>query len=78
MAPDEYEPDISGTDHIAARGKAFTDLVAQADETKNKALFQECLLMLRAMRMSFKTVRQGEAEIVTRLGQPVEGPRLKL
>jgi hypothetical protein len=59
-------------DHIADRARAFSDLVAQAEATTDKKLKAECLMMLRAVRMSFKTARQGEAEVVTRLGQPVE------
>ena len=64
---DEYEEPVN--DYIAARAAAFATLVAQADCTKNEKLRAECVLMLRAVRTSFKTVPQGQLSIVSKLEQ---------
>ena len=53
---DEFVP----ADYVAARVDSFTSLLAHAETIKDRKLRDEAVLMLRAVRMSFKTEPQGQ------------------
>ena len=64
---DEY----FSADPIAARVQAFSDLLATIKPVKDRELRDEAVLMLRAVRMSFKTEPQGQlVAIKSQLGRP--------
>jgi hypothetical protein len=52
--------DYFSTDPVAARTQAFSDLLATIKPVKDRELRDEAMLMLRAVRMSFKTEPQGQ------------------
>lgn len=60
--PDFEEPPI---DPVAARAASFTKLVALVDHIKNEEAKKETLLMLAAIRRSFKTLPTGDLSVVT-------------
>ena len=63
--------DYFSTDPIAARVQAFSDLLATIKPVKDRELRDEAMLMLRAVRMSFKTEPQGQlVSIKSQLGRP--------
>jgi hypothetical protein len=47
-------------DSVAARVVAFTRLLALVDHVKNEDALKESILMLRAIRFSFKQLPQGD------------------
>lgn len=47
-------------DPVAARAASFTKLVALVDHIRNEEAKKECLLMLAAIRRSFKTLPTGD------------------
>jgi hypothetical protein len=55
--PDFEEPPL---DPVAARAASFTKLVALVDHIRNEEAKKECLLMLAAIRRSFKTLPTGD------------------
>jgi hypothetical protein len=66
---DEFVP----ADYVAARVDAFTSLLLNMGTVKDRKLREEGMLMLRAVRMSFKTEPQGQLiEIKSReVGHPL-------
>lgn len=54
-------------DAIADRTEAFTKLAITAEAIRDRKLKQECMLMLRAVRTSFKTVPQAQLTMVPKL-----------
>jgi hypothetical protein len=57
QSPDFEEPPL---DPVAARAASFTKLVALVDHIHNEEAKKECLLMLAAIRRSFKTLPTGD------------------
>lgn len=55
--PDFEEPPL---DPVAARAASFTKLVALVDHIRNEEARKETLLMLAAIRRSFKTLPTGD------------------
>ena len=53
--PDEYP-----IDPVASRCESFTRLLALVDHVRNEDARKEALLMLRAVRTSFKTLPVGD------------------
>lgn len=72
MVEAEEVTDVSG-DYIAARVDAFTQLMVTVEATKDKKLHEEGMLMLRAVRMSFKTIPQGQVTAIRsqEVGRPL-------
>ena len=67
MASDEAEPSYDQTDdYVAARVQAYANLVATVLDVHDPVLMSECLLMLRATRMSFKTIPQAALSTVSK------------
>ena len=65
------EEEFVSTDYVAARVDSFTSLLAHAETIKDRKLRDEAVLMLRAVRMSFKTEPQGQlVAIKSQLGRP--------
>lgn len=52
--------DEAPSDPIAARASSFTKLLALVDHVKDDEARKEALLMLRAIRLSFKTLPVGD------------------
>jgi len=52
-------------DPVAARAASFTKLLALIDHIKDEEARKEALLMLRAIRLSFKTLPIGELTTIT-------------
>ena len=68
MAEDE---DFTSQDYVAARVESYTSLLVTIEGVKDRKLREEAMLMLRAVRMSFKTEPQGQVvAIKDRVGQP--------
>ncbi len=57
--PNEVSDEVY-SDYVAARVQAFTELISKIETLKDKKLRDEAMLMLRAVRMSFKTEPQGQ------------------
>ena len=65
------EEEFVSADYVAARVDSFTSLLAHAETIKDRKLRDEVVLMLRAVRMSFKTEPQGQViAIKNQLGRP--------
>jgi hypothetical protein len=65
------EEEFVPADYVAARVDAFTSLLLNTEKVKDRRLREEAMLMLRAVRMSFKTEPQGQlSAIKTQLGRP--------
>ena len=65
------EEEFVSADYIAARVESFTNLLLTVEQVKDRKLREEALLMLRAVRMSFKTEPQGQVvAIKNQLGRP--------
>ena len=65
------EEEFVSADYVAARVDSFTSLLAHAETIKDRKLREEAVLMLRAVRMSFKTEPQGQlVAIKSQLGRP--------
>ena len=65
------EEEFVSADYVAARVDSFTSLLAHAETIKDRKLRDEAVLMLRAVRMSFKTEPQGQVvAIKNQLGRP--------
>ena len=65
------EEEFVSADYVAARVDSFTSLLAHAETIKDRKLREEAMLMLRAVRMSFKSEPQGQVvAIKDRVGQP--------
>lgn len=64
--PDMFEfiPDVDPSDPVAARCANYTNLLVSLADIKDKALREEGLLMLSAIRRSFATMPQGEIKII--------------
>ena len=54
------EEEFVPADYVAARVESFTSLLLNTEKIKDRKLREEALLMLRAVRMSFKTEPQGQ------------------
>ena len=54
------EDEFVTADYVAARTEAFTSLLLNVEAIKDRKLRDEAMLMLRAVRMSFKTEPQGQ------------------
>lgn len=52
-------------DPVAARAASFTRLLALVDHIKDEDAKKEALLMLKAIRTSFKTMPVGEVTAIT-------------
>ncbi len=67
---DEYQeieiPEQEGwpLDSVAARTYSFTRLVALVDHIKNEDALRETILMLRAVRFSFKQLPQADLSVI--------------
>ena len=65
------EEEFVSADYVAARVESFTNLLLTVEQVKDRKLREEALLMLRAVRMSFKTEPQGQVvAIKNQLGRP--------
>ena len=65
------EEEFVPADYVAARVESFTSLLLNTEKIKDRRLREEALLMLRAVRMSFKTEPQGQlSAIKNQLGRP--------
>ena len=65
------EEEFVSADYVAARVDSFTNLLLTVEQVKDRKLREEAMLMLRAVRMSFKTEPQGQVvAIKDRVGQP--------
>ena len=65
------EEEFVSADYVAARVDSFTSLLAHAETIQDRKLRDEAVLMLRAVRMSFKTEPQGQlVAIKSQLGRP--------
>ena len=65
------EEEFVSADYVAARVDSFTSLLAHAETIKDRKLREEAMLMLRAVRMSFKTEPQDQVvAIKNQLGRP--------
>jgi len=65
------EEEFVSADYVAARVESFTSLLLNTEKIKDRKLREEALLMLRAVRMSFKTEPQGQlVAIKNQLGRP--------
>ena len=65
------EEEFVSADYVAARVESFTSLLLNTEKIKDRKLREEALLMLRAVRMSFKTEPQGQlVAIKSQLGRP--------
>ena len=65
------EEEFVPADYVAARVDSFTNLLLTVERVKDRKLREEAMLMLRAVRMSFKTEPQGQVvAIKDRVGQP--------
>lgn len=65
------EEEFVPADYVAARVNSFTNLLLTVEQVKDCKLREEAMLMLRAVRMSFKTEPQGQVvAIKDRVGQP--------
>ena len=54
------EEEFVPADYVAARVDSFTNLLLNTEKIKDRRLREEAMLMLRAVRMSFKTEPQGQ------------------
>jgi molybdopterin biosynthesis enzyme len=52
--------DAAPIDPVAARAASFTKLLALVDHVRDDEAKKEALLMLRAIRLSFKTIPVGD------------------
>lgn len=52
--------DEAPIDPVAARAASFTKLLAMIDHVKDDEARKEAMMMLRAIRMSFKTLPVGD------------------
>ena len=65
------EEEFVPADYVAARVDSFTNLLLTVEQVKDRKLREEAVLMLRAVRMSFKTEPQGQVvAIKNQLGRP--------
>ena len=65
------EEEFVSADYVAARVDSFTNLLLTVEQVKDRKLREEAMLMLRAVRMSFKTEPQGQVvAIKNQLGRP--------
>ena len=65
------EEEFVPADYVAARVNSFTNLLLTVEQVKDRKLREEAMLMLRAVRMSFKTEPQGQVvAIKNQLGRP--------
>ncbi len=65
------EEEFVPADYVAARVDSFTNLLLTVEQVKDRKLREEAMLMLRAVRMSFKTEPQGQVvAIKNQLGRP--------
>ena len=65
------EEEFVPADYVAARVESFTSLLLNTEKIKDRKLREEALLMLRSVRMSFKTEPQGQVvAIKNQLGRP--------
>jgi len=65
------EEEFVPADYVAARVESFTSLLLNTEKIKDRKLRDEAVLMLRAVRMSFKTEPQGQlVAIKSQLGRP--------
>ena len=65
------EEEFVPADYVAARVDSFTSLLLNTEKIKDRRLREEAMLMLRAVRMSFKTEPQGQViAIKNQLGRP--------
>ncbi len=65
------EEEFVPADYVAARVDSFTSLLLNTEKVKDRRLREEAMLMLRAVRMSFKTEPQGQlVAIKSQLGRP--------
>ena len=65
------EEEFVPADYVAARVDSFTNLLLTVEQVKDCKLREEAMLMLRAVRMSFKTEPQGQVvAIKNQLGRP--------
>ena len=65
------EEEFVPADYVAARVDSFTSLLLNTEKVKDRRLREEAMLMLRAVRMSFKTEPQGQVvAIKNQLGRP--------
>ena len=65
------EEEFVPADYVAARVESFTSLLLNTEKIKDRKLREEALLMLRAVRMSFKTEPQEQlVAIKNQLGRP--------
>ena len=65
------EEEFVAADYVAARVDSFTNLLLTVEQVKDRKLREEAMLMLRAVRMSFKTEPQGQVvAIKNQLGRP--------
>lgn len=56
--------DEAPLDPVAARAASFTKLLALVDHVKDDEARKEALLMLRAIRLSFKTLPVGDLSAI--------------
>ena len=65
------EEEFVPADYVAARVDSFTNLLLTVEQVKDRKLREEAMLMLRAVRMSFKTEPLGQVvAIKNQLGRP--------
>ena len=65
------EEEFVPADYVAARVDSFTNLLLTVEQVKDCKLREEAMLMLRAVRMSFKTEPQDQVvAIKNQLGRP--------
>lgn len=65
------EEEFVSADYVAARVDSFTTLLMNTEKIKDRKLREEAVMMLRAVRMSFKTEPQGQViAIKNQLGRP--------
>ena len=65
------EEEFVPADYVAARVDSFTNLLLTVEQVKDRKLREEAMLMLRAVRMSFKTEPQDQVvAIKNQLGRP--------
>ena len=67
------EEEFVPADYVAARVESFTSLLLNTEKIKDRKLREEALLMLRAVRMSFKTEPQGQV-VAIKHACPVNTP----
>ena len=61
------EEETGSFDYIAQRADAYATLLQTIAETKDPSLKKEGVLMLRAVRMSFNTLAQGQLTSVSKI-----------